>query len=104
MRDLIDNARIALGEANDVAIERAHDFPHALRLREGHMFRKMYRLAMGRHGYLRFQPRVHLGQFRPTRMAGHVDKVSSVGDDLDTLTDEAVHDPANGLFIARNRA
>ena len=53
---------------------------------------QMQRLAMGGNGDARPRPVVHLAQLAAARMAGDVDEVRAVGDDLDALLDQAVDD------------
>ena len=77
--------RFAGGEPHDVAVERPHDLADALGVRESDVLGQMHRLAMRRNGDLRLQPGVHLREFGAARMAGDMDEMGAVGDDLDAL-------------------
>ena len=49
------------------------------------MFGEMQRLAMHRDDDLRPDPADHVAQFGAPRMAGDVNEMGAVGDDLDAL-------------------
>ena len=46
----------------------------------------------------------HVAQFVTARMAGDVDQIGTVGDDFDTLRDQAIDDAADRLLVAGNGA
>ena len=59
---------------------------------------------MRRHGDLRLQPVVQLGELGAARMAGDMDEMGAVGDDLDALLGQRVDDLADRLLVAGNGA
>ena len=61
-------------------------------------------LAVYGHQEVRIHPIVHAAQLAPARMAGHVDEVGAVGDDLDALLDQRVDDRADAALVARDGA
>ncbi len=64
------------------------------------MLGKMQRLAMRRNEDFRPHPADHVAQFIAPRMAGDVDEMGAVGDDLDALLDQTVDHPRYRLFVA----
>ena len=68
------------------------------------MLGQMQRLAVNRDQQLRAHPCDHVAQFVAARMAGDVDEMGAVGDDLDALRDQAVDDGADRLLVAGDGA
>ena len=65
---------------------------------------QMQGLAMHGDQKLRTDPGDHVAQLVAARMAGDVDEMGAVGDDLDALRHQAVDDGAHRLFVAGNGA
>jgi len=104
MVDAGDDPRFAGRQPHDVAVVGPHDFADALGAGEIGVFGEMQRLAVRRHGDLRLQPIVELSDLGAARMAGNVDEMGAVGDDLDALLGQRVDDPADRLLVAGNGA
>jgi hypothetical protein len=68
------------------------------------MLRQMQCLAVHRDQQLRTGPGDHVAQFVAARMAGDMDEMGAIGNDLDPLGHEAVDDPAHRLFVAGDGA
>src|SRR5689334_18422681 len=64
----------------------------------------MERFTVNRDQKLRAHPRNHVAQLLAARMAGDVDEVGAVGDDLDALPYQTVYDCAYRLLVAGNGA
>jgi hypothetical protein len=96
--------RLAGGEADEIAIGLAHRAGNALLDTEARLLVHVADLAMDRQQDLRADPAVHLGQFRPPRMAGDMDEGLAVSDHLDALLGKLVHDLADRDLIARDLA
>ena len=74
--------RSPLRQVSDLAARRA--------ARERRVLGQMQRLAMHRHDDLRLHPVEQVGELVAARMAGDVDQMGAVGDDLDALVDQPV--------------
>ena len=103
-RQLLDDAGIARPEHDQVAVLADQHFRHAGGARQFGVLEQMQRLAMHRDQQLRPHPGNHVAQFVAARMAGDMDEMGAVGDDLDALPDQAVDDAADRLLVAGNGA
>src|SRR6516164_2907774 len=72
--------------------------------RELGMLVQMQCFAMNRDQELRPGPGDQIAQFVAARMAGDMDQMGAVGDDLDALPYQAIDDRADGLLVPRNGA
>ena len=100
----LDHGGIAGPELDQVAVAADQHLRHAGGARQLGMLEQMQRLAMHRDQQLRPHPGDHVAQFVAARMAGDVDQMGAVGDDLDALRDQAVDDGADRLLVAGNGA
>ena len=90
-------------EADQIAVAADQDVRHAGAAGEFGMLGEMQRLAMRGDEDFRPHPADHVAQFVAPRMAGDVNEMGAVGDDLNALRYQAVDDPRDGLLVAGDR-
>ena len=84
-RQFLDDAGIAGPELDQIAVAADQDLGHARGPRQLGVLEQMQRLAVHGDQELRTHPGNHVAQFVAARMAGDVDEMGAVGDDLDAL-------------------
>ena len=72
--------------------------------RQRGMLGQVQGLAMGRNQDLRPHPADHVVQLGAARMAGHMNQMIAIGDDLDALRHQAVDHPRHRLLVAGDGA
>ncbi len=101
---LADDAGITRAELDQVAVANDQDARHAGGAREQEHARSGAAPRHGRDQELRLGPGDHVAQFVAAGMAGDVDQMVAVGEDLDALQHQIVDDGADGLLVARDGA
>src|SRR5204863_1182827 len=103
-RNLIDDFSGAWRQADQIAVTAKQNLRHAGTAGERRMFGKMQRFAMSRDKDIGPHPTDHIEQFVASGMAGYIDKVGPVGNDLDALFDQPIDYPRDALLVTRDRA
>ena len=86
-------------EPHQIAVAADQDLRHAGAAGELGMFGKMQGLAMGRDQDFWPYPADHVEELGAARMAGDVDQMGAVGDDLDALADQAIDYAATAFSL-----
>src|SRR5262245_49046499 len=91
-------------EPDELAITTERDLVHSGTTSKFRMLGHMKRFSVHRQQDLRAYPPDDVTQFIHARMAGGVNEVGTIRDDLYALGDKAVDHPHDGLLVAGNGA
>ncbi len=102
--NLVDDGRPARRQHDEIAVGRRNDLFDAEFTGEFGVLGEMERLAVRRDGDLRADPAVELRNLGSPGVSRDVDELRPVGDDLDPLQHQPVHDAGHLALVAGNGA